>query len=79
MNHIATFLETLTLWESIIFENEMAFMDAFCKDAWILTSVSWNSENMRYVYILESGQHISDSAKMDEWMEFLKDLHSGAI
>ena len=79
MNYIPTVLETLTFWEGIIHENERVFMDVFCKDAWILTSVSWDSENMRYVYILENGLHVSDSVKMDKWMEFLMNSYNSGL
>lgn len=73
-NYRPTIDETLKFWESIIFHNEKTFMNVFCKNAWILTSVSWNSETMHFNYILECGQHVGDSVKMGKWYQFLKDL-----
>lgn len=65
-------LKTLDHWGDIAFDNEETFFAEFCPDAWILTQVSWDCENMRIVYILDSGQHISDSFKIDKWIKFLE-------
>ena len=78
-NYRPTIEETFKFWEGIIADNEPAFIKVFCKNAWILTSVSWNSETMHFAYILDCGQHVSDSVKMDKWHGFLLDLYNGAI
>lgn len=63
-------LSTLERWGRIAFDSE-EFVEKFCPRAEILTSVSWDSENMRFVYILNSGEHIGDSVKITEWLEFI--------
>ena len=60
----------LRSWEDVAFDKQSGFMDRFCPRAWELTQVSWDSENMRIVYVLASGQHIADSVKITEWLEF---------
>lgn len=64
-------LETLKEWGELTDTPE--FIERFCPCAWILTHVSWDSENMRFVYILDCGQHVADSVKIGEWVEFLND------
>jgi hypothetical protein len=67
-------INALNDWECVVFDHEVAFLEKFAQgDAWMLTTVSWDSENMRLVYILGSGQHISDSAPMQAWLEFYND------
>jgi hypothetical protein len=63
-------LAALGEWERMAYKNERAFLKRFCHDAWILTHVSWGSENMKFVYILNTGQHIADSAPITYWLDF---------
>jgi hypothetical protein len=69
----AALLDVLSSWEKLAHDKEKDFCKRFCPDAWVLTHISWNSENMRYVYILDCGQHVVDSVKISEWLEFLSD------
>lgn len=64
-------LSVLSRWESLAYDETRGFCKRFCPNAWILVQVSWDSENMRFVYILDSGRHIADSVKITEWLEFL--------
>lgn len=64
-------LAALSAWEDIAYDDDGGFCERFCSGAWILTQVTWDSENMRFVYILSCGQHVSDSVKITEWLEFL--------
>ena len=66
-------LATLDSWSGIAHDEKGGFIKRFCPNAWILTQVSWDSENMRFVYILDCGQHVADSVKISEWLEFLSD------
>lgn len=68
----AELLAVLKSWEDIAHDDNRIFINHFCPDAWMLTSVSWDCENIRIVYILNSGQHISNSFKIEEWLDFLK-------
>ncbi len=63
-------LAALAEWERIAFENERAFLKRFCRDEWILTHISWGSEKMQFVYIMDSGQHIADAAPIADWLDF---------
>lgn len=67
-------VKELQEWGNIAYDESNGFIEKFCPKAWILTSVSWDSENMRIVYILSCGQHVSDSFKMSEWLDFLEGL-----
>lgn len=67
-----TTINTLTSWGDIAYDESRGFIKRFCPCAWMLTDVSWNSENMLFTYILDSGQHVTDGVAIDEWLEFLK-------
>ena len=64
-------LAVLSKWGDLAHDESKGFVERFCPKAWILTQVSWDSENMRFVYILDCGQHVADSVKISEWLEFL--------
>jgi hypothetical protein len=64
-------LAVLSSWGELAHDETKGFCQRFCPKAWILTQVSWDSENMRFVYILDCGQHVADSVKISEWLEFL--------
>lgn len=66
-------LATLDLWGRIAHAENGGFVERFCPKAWTLTQLSWDSENMRFVYILDCGKHVSDSVKITQWMDFLSD------
>ncbi len=71
-NKIKMVLDVLNSWEKIAIDNEDKFLHEFCHDAWTLIKVYWCSEHMEFVYVLDSGQHVSDSITMEQWMDFLK-------
>lgn len=75
---IQSTLDTLNDWEDIAFINEEKFLQTFANmtKAWILTHISFGSNNMRYVYILDSGQHITDSVKIEDWLNFVKEIEN---
>jgi hypothetical protein len=64
-------IQALSSWGNIAYESE-SFKKLFCPHAWIITQVTWDSDNMRLVYILDNGQHVADSFKMEEWLKFLE-------
>ena len=65
-------IKSFKKWEDFLFENEEKFLKRFCQNASELDKFSWNSENMHFTYVLDSGQHIGDSIKLKEWFDFLK-------
>jgi len=64
-------LAVLSSWGDLAHDDTKGFCQRFCPKAWILAQVSWDSENMLFVYILDCGQHVADSVKITEWLEFL--------
>jgi hypothetical protein len=64
----------LEYYGDLIYDNEESFLKEFCtcKDVMILVSVSWSSCTMHFVYIKDSGQHISDSASVDKFIDWVK-------
>lgn len=70
--------DLLKTWERIAFQNEKLFLKHFTRinDAWILQSVSWNSESIKFVYILQNGQHIGDSSDIHQWYSFLEKFNN---
>lgn len=74
---IKTTIDTLASWGELA-HGDPEFEKRFCKGkCWIPCDVSWDSENMRVHYIIDSGQHVGDSFKMGEWMEFLSNYDYG--
>ena len=54
-----------------IFENEESFLERFCKgNIMDLIDVTFSSTNIKMVYVLESGQHIADSATIEAYQEW---------
>lgn len=54
-----------------IFGNEKNFIDIFCKgEIYDLIGVYFSDETIKVYYILECGQHITDSFKIEEYIEW---------
>lgn len=70
MNSQKTTLNTLAEWERIAFDHEQDFLEKFCHKAWQLLSVYWASDSMKVVYLIDEGQHITDSSPINDWLEF---------
>jgi hypothetical protein len=68
---ITDLLSILTDWENIAFNNEDEFLRQFCHNAWILTKISWCSDSVMFEYVLDEGQHVSDSTPISKWIEFV--------
>lgn len=63
-------MSILSEWGRVAFDHETAFLEKFTDSGWTLTEVSWDEARMRIVYILDSGQHVSNSIDIVEWFEF---------
>ena len=67
----------LDQWSNIIFSNEAAFLKRFVpwmkmNDYPEIINVAFNSESVKINFLLFEGQHVTDSYKLDdvlEWME----------
>ena len=64
--------KTLSEWERVASDNEPGFLEFFSKGGWTLTKISWNSEIMHFVYVVDDGLHIADTVKIKEWLKFYK-------
>lgn len=71
--------QTLKNWSDACYSNEHEFLDRFAKRGWILTQVSWNDTWMHFVYLIKSGQHISDQVEIEAWLEFYTGLSAQEI
>jgi len=65
-------IETLKEWDELVGHHEKAFVARFCPRDVELLDVWWNSERMKFNYLFECGQHVTDGASMEEWVDFLK-------
>ena len=70
-------LDSLSMIESTVYDNEDSFMDRFAKygDTLMgLTGIHFGSEGIKIHYILQCGQHIADGIKIEEFVEWLGTL-----
>ena len=79
--HIKTTRDTLDEWSKIIFDNEQSFMSKF--EPWTdspdttsmeLISVAFNSESVKVVFVMGSGQHVTNTYKLDDVLEWAENL-----
>ena len=68
--------KSLDIYIGFIYDNEESFLEKFgqMNDVWMLIEVSFDSERVKFVYILDSGQHIVNSIKIEELIEWMKEL-----
>ena len=65
-------LAALREFEKSVYDRHDDFLDRFARGpAFELTQLAVDSENVRFVYILNSGQHIADSAKLADVLQWL--------
>lgn len=65
-------LSTLSDWIGEAFNRSDEFLDAFGhNNAWELISVSFTDTNVNLVYVLDSGQHVSDFIKFEAFYSWL--------
>lgn len=69
------FLAIIEDLENFIFEHEFEFLAKFCGLNTIdLTKFSINSEFVEFTYVLESGQHICNSIKLQDLMIWVSQI-----
>lgn len=78
MNPQQDTIDTLKGWSLIACEREAEFLERFCHGGFMLANRSWNGCTMHFTYILRSGQHVADSIKMDEWLDFVNTRKNAA-
>ena len=65
-------LAALREFEKSVYDRHDDFLDRFARGpAFELTQLAVDSRNVRFVYILDSGQHIADSAKLADVLQWL--------
>lgn len=58
-----------------IFNNEKSFIEAFCKgDVWIFKFASFCDEYINFGYILDCGQHLTDTIRIEDYINWKKEL-----
>jgi hypothetical protein len=63
--------DVLNRLSEIVFDNSGTFIEKFCKgDVMDLYSVSFSESSVKFYFVLDSGQHISDSITIDEFIGF---------
>ena len=68
-------LKNIEELEDFVFENAVELLDTFAKGLpEELISVSFGSERVEIVYLLECGQHIGDRIKMDKFLEWKEEI-----
>lgn len=73
--NINTALETLDIEEKFIYDNEKEFLKRFTKkEAWLLKGVYFSKEGFRVEYILDSGRHIVDYVKTEDYVWWKENL-----
>ena len=61
--------------EDFVFQNEAEFLDEFAKGMpEELASLGFGSEKVEFTYVMECGQHICDSVKMDKFLKWMDNL-----
>lgn len=64
-------LDSLAKYELVCFENEKSFLLRFASaQAWQLVKVSFSSEVIYFTYVLYSGQHIANSCKREDFINW---------
>ena len=65
-------LDALREFEKAVYDRHDDFLDRFARGpAFELTQLAIDSENVRLVYVLDSGQHIADSVKLADVLWWL--------
>jgi hypothetical protein len=66
-------LKDLDYYEKITFDNEDSFTREFCRkqDVMELTHISWSAEWTHFVYIIDSGAHLSDRVENSKFMNWV--------
>lgn len=66
--------EQLKELEAIAFNNESDFIAKFCyKDTTDLIDIWFSANNVKYNYILYSGQHITNTITFDDFNQWIAD------
>ena len=75
MKDLKQIISDLEPYFDFVFENDESFLETFGQArAWMLTNLYFGQEYIEFVYILDSGQHISDIVSVDDFMVWVDSL-----
>jgi len=75
MKDLKQIISDLEPYFDFVFENDESFLETFGQArAWMLTDISFGQEYVKFVYISNSGQHISDTISMDDFMVWIGEV-----
>jgi len=68
--------KALCFFEGIIYDNDMSFLGQFGnKDSWMITTLSFSSEKVHFVYVTHDGHHISDNIEWKDLFNWWEEEH----
>lgn len=72
-NDLKCALAVIDRYIQIVYDNEESFLDKFTDmRGYDLTSITFDQEFVRIVYIIECGQHVVDSIYITSFIEWMK-------
>ena len=76
MRDLHQVMKDLQPYIDFIFEHEDKFLKVFAKigfdEVFCLSEVSFGPNEVKFIYILESGQHFSDAITTDEFVSWMR-------
>jgi len=75
MRDLKQIISDLEPYFDFVFKNGSSFLEMFGQArAWLLTNLYFGQEYIEFVYILDSGQHISDTISVDDFIVWVDSL-----
>jgi len=74
-SNVVKICQQLDVYIDFVFDHEKEFLAKFALEAYDLTNIYFSTERIKIYYILESGQHVTDSIETKDfvtWMESIK-------
>ena len=76
MRDLHQIMKDIEPYIDFIFEHEDEFLKSFAKvafdDVFCLSEISFGSDEIKIVYVLESGQHIQDTITTEEFIAWMR-------
>ena len=76
MRDLSQVMKDIQSYIDFVFEHEDEFLKSFAKvgfnDVFCLSEISFGADEIKIVYVLESGQHLSDVITIDEFISWMR-------
>ena len=76
MRDLHQIMKDIEPYTKFVFEHEDEFLKSFAKvgfdDIFCLSEVSFGADEIKTVYVLESGQHLGDAITADEFITWMR-------